>query len=101
MRIKKMLVIMLSAILLTQSGCAMTTVDQMFQLPKRSEEYNNLQSAIDDAMIGLSYCAPTSGEHQQTVHMVDLDGDGKNEYLLYAKGTQEKPLKKFIKKSHN
>ena len=96
MRIKKMLVILLSALLLTQSGCAMTTVDQMFQLPKRSEEYNNLQSAIDDAMTGLSYCAPTSGEHQQTVHMADVDGDGKNEYLLYAKGTQEKPLKILV-----
>ena len=93
MRIKRMLIVFLSSLLLILSGCAMTTVDQMFQLPKRSEEYNNLQSAIDDAMSGLSYCAPTAGENQQTVQMADLDGDGENEYLLFAKGTQDNPLK--------
>ena len=38
------------------------TVDEMYALPKRSKEYDSLQSAIDSAMYGLSYSAPVSGE---------------------------------------
>ena len=78
------------------SGCAVTTVDQMYQLPKRSDDYNNLQSAIDSAMDGLSYCAPLAGENQQTVQMCDLDGDGEQEYLLFAKSNQDKPLRILV-----
>lgn len=78
------------------SGCSVTTVDQMYQLPKRSEDYNDLQSAIDGAMGDLSYCAPLTGENQQTVQMADLDGDGAPEYLLFAKSSQEKPLRILI-----
>ena len=78
------------------SGCALRTVEQMYRVPRRSENYNNLQSAIDAAMAGLEYSAPLSGENQQTVQMADLDGDGAEEYLLFAKGTSEKPMKILI-----
>ena len=92
--------IVLSAMLLLTallfSGCAMRTVEEMYALPKRSEEYTHLQSAIDSAMYGLSYCAPLSGENQQTVQMADLNGDGVEEYLVFAKGTSEKPLQVLI-----
>lgn len=84
--------ISLLLVLLLLNGCGMRTVDELYQLPKRSEEYNNLQSAIDAVMNGLEYCAPLSGEHPQTVQRADLDGDGVPEYLLFAKGTAEKPL---------
>ena len=90
----KLIPVLLVAMLL--SGC-MLTVEQMYCLPKRSETYNDLQSAIDVAMNGLDYCAPLSGENQQTVQLADLDGDGKNEYLLFAKSTQEdKPLRILV-----
>lgn len=78
------------------TGCALRTVDQMYVLPKRSEEYKDLQSAIDMAMYGMEYCAPLSGENQQTVQMADLNGDGQDEYLVFAKGTSEKPLSILI-----
>lgn len=77
-------------------GCTVATIDQMYQLPKRSDDYNNLQSAVDAAMDGLSYCAPLAGENQQTVQMCDLDGDGQQEYLLFAKANHEKPLRILI-----
>lgn len=86
----RLLVLLLAMLLL--SGCGMRTVHELYQLPKRSEEYNNLQSAIDSVMNGLEYCAPLSGEHPQTVQRADLDGDGTPEYLLFAKSSTEKPL---------
>ena len=47
-------------------------------------------------MYGLEYCTPLSGENQQTLQEVDLDGDDIAEYLLYAKGGSERPLKILI-----
>ena len=84
MRRKIGLAFILLLVVLVFCSCAVT-VDEMYCPPKRSEEYNNLQSAIDSAMYELSYCAPLTGEYQQTVQMADLDGDGEQEYLLLPK----------------
>ena len=92
----KILFCVLWASMLLLTGCSMTTVDQMYQLPKRSQDYNDLQSAIDSAMGDLSYSAPLTGENQQNVQMADLDGDGIDEYLLFAKSTQEKPMRILV-----
>lgn len=81
---------MLTVLLLC--GCTPRTVDQLYCLPKRPEDYKNLQAAIDAVMGKLEYCAPLNGEHLQTVQMADLDGDGVEEYLLFAKGASDKPL---------
>ena len=78
------------------SGCNMLTIDQMYCLPKRPEGYLNLQSAVDSAMSGLEYHAPISGDNQQPVQMIDLNGDGDDECLVFAKGSGEKPLKVLI-----
>ena len=92
---KKYLVLLLAAMLLL-SGCSMRTADQMYAIPKRSERYMDLQNQIDGAMDGLSYCAPLSGENRQTVQMADLNGDGTQEYLVFAKGSSERPLRILI-----
>ncbi len=57
------------------SGCGIKTVDELYCLPKRSEDYHELQSAIDGVMSGLEYCAPILGENQQTIQFADLTGD--------------------------
>lgn len=93
-RILLLTMLMLTALLFT--GCAIRTVEEMYALPKRSEEYSQLQSAIDSAMVGLTYSAPLSGENQQTVQMADLDGDGTDEYLIFASDNSNKPLKVLI-----
>ena len=92
----KRLAALLLAAVLGLSGCGFATVEQMYALPKRSTQYHDLQNAIDSAMAGLEYAAPTSGEYQQTVQQADLDGDGEMEYLLFARGSGEKPLKILI-----
>lgn len=96
MGVKKIVISLLLAASVLLSGCSMLTVDQMYKLPKRSEDYNNLQSAIDRAVVGLEYCAPLAGENRQTVHMADLDGDGDQEFLLFAKSNSERPLRILI-----
>lgn len=89
-----MIALVLAVLLL--SGCSLRVLDDLYQVPKRSDEFNNLQSAIDRNLGDLEYCAPLSGENLQTVQMADLDGDGVQEYLLFAKGTTEKPLQILI-----
>ena len=96
MRMKRIMTIVLLIAALLLSGCAMRTVDQMYCLPKRSEDHKDLRAAVDQAMAGLEYCAPLSGENRQTLQSADLDGDGTSEYLLYAKGGSETPLKILI-----
>ena len=93
------LLLLLVALLLC--GCSVQTVDEMYAIPKRSEDYNDLQSAIDGAMVGLSYCAPLTGENQQPVQMADLNGDGVEEYLVFAKGTADRPLKILVFRQQN
>ena len=87
---------LLLAVVLLLSGCTMGSVEDMYQLPKRSEGFANLQSEIDRAMAGLEYSAPIRGEHQQIVQMADLNGDGNTEYILFAKGNGERPLQVMI-----
>ena len=87
------LVLLLTFVL---TGCSMPTLDDLYCLPKRFNSDSNLQEVIDDAMEGLQFSAPISGINQQTVQAADLDGDGKDEYLLFAKDNSEKPLKILI-----
>lgn len=93
---KKILFLLTLVTALLLSGCAMRTVEDMYTPPKRSEEYRELQAAIDMAMYGLTFSSPQSGENQQTVQLADLDGDGSDEYLVFAKGASEKPLQVLI-----
>lgn len=95
MRKKRIIIILLLAAL-SLTGCSMRTVDQMYCLPKRSEDHKDLRAAVDSAMVGLEYCAPLSGENQQTLQSVDLDGDGTVEHLLFAKGGSDLPLRILI-----
>ena len=86
----------LTALVLGLSGCSLLTLDELYVPPRRSEDYDNLQSVIEEAMQDLTYCAPIAGDHQQAVQTADLDGDGVDEYLLFAKGNNEMPLKILI-----
>ena len=93
---KKRIIALLLIAALSLSGCIMRTVDQMYCLPKRSEDHKDLRAAVDDAMAGLEYCAPLSGENRQTLQSADLDGDGTDEYLMFAKGNSDMPLRILI-----
>lgn len=95
MKQNRLFCLLLIATALLLSACGSTTVEEMYSLPKRSP-YKNLQSLIETAMNGLEYAAPVSGDNRQSVQMADLDGDGVEEYVIFAKGASENPLEIFI-----
>ena len=82
--------VFLLALLLT--GCGARTIDEMYCLPRRSERNNNLRSAIEASMTGRVYAAPVSGANQESVQTADLDGDGKEEYLVFTRVVQDDSL---------
>ena len=88
------------ALCMTLCGCAMT-VEEMYCLPKRPERYDNLQAAMDPVMEGMDYAAPSTGENQQTVQTADLDGDGTEEVIVFARAEDEHPLKIFVFRQEN
>ena len=94
--IKKLCCAVLAAVLcMSLCGCVMT-VDQMYVPPRRSESYKNLQTLLDEHRRDMDYCAPITGENQQSVQMADLTGDGVKEVLVFLKGSDQHPLKVLI-----
>lgn len=91
----KILLLILATMLLL-SGCVMRTVDELYCLPKRSAADDDMQSVIDQAMVGMTYCAPVYGENRQMLQVADLDGDGVDEYVVLARGGSQKQLKILI-----
>ena len=91
----KILILLVVAVF-ALTGCTMATLDDLYCLPKRSEEYENLQAVIDKAMQDLTYSAPMYGENRQALQAADLDGDGVDERILFAKDDSDKPLKILI-----
>lgn len=86
----------LLSLVMLLSGCMLKTVDQLYSLPKRSQDYSDLQQAIDPTMEYLDYCAPVQGDNRQTVQLADLTGNGEAEAIVFAKGTDERPLKILV-----
>ena len=79
------------------SGCISKTVDELYALPKHSDEYYELQKAIDAVMTdGVQYAAPVSGMNQQSVQLADLDGDGVDEAVVFLRKPGDKPLSACI-----
>lgn len=81
---------------LVLSGCINQPLGDLYALPKQAEDYYNLQQAIDAVMKDASYAAPTTGENRQAVQLRDLDGDGKNEAVLFSRTEGDHPLKIHI-----
>lgn len=86
----------LSMVILLFTGCGISTVGDLYSPPKRSDEYTNMQTLIQQTMSDAEFSAPVSGDNQQSVQAVDLDGDGEDEYLLFVRDSSEKPLKIYV-----
>lgn len=93
---KKWIVLLCCLMALLLTGCGASTVEDMYAPPRRSEVFHELQTAIDRAMVDMEYAAPVSGDNRQTVQMADLDGDGVEEYILFARASSENPLRILV-----
>lgn len=84
---------LLAALTVSLCGCFLEPAENLYAIPKQSADYNELQSAIEKAMpVGASYCPPTAGDNQQAVQLTDLDGDERDEAIVYLKTTGDTPL---------
>ncbi len=95
---KKLIIALLTLVLsVCLSGCLTMSADELYALPRQSEAYLDLQTAIDEVMpADGQYSSPISGANQQPVQMSDLDGDGEDEALVFVKTADTSPLKIYI-----
>ena len=95
----RFLPLLLACLLL--GGCFLEPAVGLYAVPKQSEEYYDLQNAIELALPdGAVYAPPVSGDNQQVVQMVDLDGDGVEEAVAFFRfPNDEKPMKIYIFKA--
>lgn len=99
MKRRRWIVGFLACGLMLLTGCFSLDSDDFYALPKRSEQYSDLQSAVERAMGSGEYSAPVSGSNRQAVQQADLDGDGKKEALVFCKQMgAEHPLKVLVLK---
>lgn len=81
------------------AGCRMdSTMEELFTLPRLPTEYTTLSRQLDQLLSeGYEYMAPTSGRNIQSLQMVDIDGDGRDEALAFFRlSNGEKPLKIYV-----
>lgn len=92
------LAVLMLMLCMSMTGCFFKAADELYCLPEQSEEYNDLQRAINQVMVQLdaSYAAPVSGSNQQAVQLADLDGDGNEEAVAFLKTEGNRPLKLVI-----
>ena len=82
------------------SGCTVfdSSVEQLFTLPRMAPEYTGLSQQLDSLISqGYEYASPSGGRNIQSVQMVDLEDDGRQEALVFLRrSTDEKPLKIMV-----
>ena len=94
---RAMLVLGVICVLMLFSSCTNTTED-LYQLPRTSEQNSQLWSLIEGELDkGASYSPPSSGSHRQSLQLEDLDGDGQREAVSFFQVSgDDKPLKVHI-----
>ncbi|MBR5114920.1 MAG: VCBS repeat-containing protein [Oscillospiraceae bacterium] len=100
-RAKKCIAAICLLIALTMSGCLNARMEELFTLPRPSEEYLKLQDAIEDVLdTGVVYSAPAGGNNRQSVQLWDFDGDGVSEAVAFFSGPGDNPLKLYVLKKN-
>ncbi|MCI8910810.1 MAG: VCBS repeat-containing protein [Oscillibacter sp.] len=84
------------------SGCSQPRLtlspEELYALPTLPAKYTELNTQLNALLeSGAEYAAPTSGANIQSVQLVDLDGDGREEAVAFFRNSsEEKPLKIYI-----
>jgi len=98
MKTRRIFIILLAAfIAVSISGCLGISADELYSLPRASEEYLRLQRHIDDILdAGAEYSPPTSGPNRHVIQFEDLTGNGINEIIAFFSVPGESTLKIYI-----
>ena len=79
------------------TGCAGLSYENLYTLPRASEDYYDLQAALNAVLEdGYSYLAPTSGARREPVQLVDLDGDGVDEAVAFFRAADRGEVMIYI-----
>ncbi|MBP3411892.1 MAG: hypothetical protein J6K89_01395 [Oscillospiraceae bacterium] len=85
--------LLILVMMLSLSGCFMDPAESLYAVPLQPESYYNLQSEIEKLIEGGAvYSPPSAGENQQTVQLVNLDGDRDEEAVVFLKSAGDAPL---------
>lgn len=93
-KLKAALTVLMAALLcLLAAGCSFrftVSPDDLYSLPQMPPQYKELKNRIEKLRQGgAEYASPVSGANVQTVQMVDLDGDGKEEALVFMRNSEQ------------
>lgn len=86
----------MAVLVLLLSACSLeASVESMFVLPRVPVEYSGLQEKLNTLLAeGYEYLSPIGGNNIQPVQMIDLNGDGEEEAVVFfRRATDEQPLK--------
>lgn len=77
---------------LSAAGCVYAGVEDLYSLPRMSEEYLQLEALIAQRIDeGGEYAAPVGGNNRQSVQLQDLDGDGVAEAIAFLADENHMP----------
>lgn len=97
---KGLFLAMLTALLLALAGCTFNPPESLYAVPKAAEGYEKLQAQIDKVLSAdAEYASPLQGSNTQPVQLMDLDGDGAQEAVVFFRTTgtdNSPPLKIYI-----
>ena len=87
-----------AAALLTGCNFFDASVEQLFTLPRMAPEYTGLSQQLDSLIAqGYEYASPSGGRNIQSVQMLDLEDDGRQEAMVFMRrSADEKPLKVMV-----
>ena len=87
------LVLLLGAL----TGCSGLSYQELYALPRATEDYYDLQEALNDVLAeGYNYAAPNAGARQEPVQLMDLNGDGQDEAVAFFRGADYGQVKIYI-----
>lgn len=95
MKTKYPVLVLVMALLLalSASGCVSAGVEDLYSLPRMSEEYLQLEALIAQRIDeGGEYAAPVGGNNRQSVQLQDLNGDGEEEAIAFLADENHMPM---------
>lgn len=84
-------------LLLALTGCSGLSYEELYSLPRATEDYYDLQEALNGVLeSGYNYSAPASGARQEPVQLTDLDGDGVDEAVAFFRSSEHGTVTIYI-----